>query len=103
MRRTGCGWDNRRLNVMSQDQFGESTRRAFLGTAAVATAATAVTLATSAASETASSVPAPPATGSPSANQIKVAQAAASSNQPTKSEPTTADWQKPAATAVPTE
>ena len=38
---------------MSQDQFGESTRRAFLGTAAVATTATAVTLGVLPTSETA--------------------------------------------------
>src|SRR5438045_6128235 len=91
---------------MSQDQFGESTRRAFLGTAAVATAATAVTLAASPTSETAlaaSSASDARATGSPSADQIKVAQSAASPNLPTKTEPTSGDWTKPAAMAIPKE
>src|SRR5216110_2718682 len=91
---------------MSQDQFGESTRRAFLGTAAVATAATAVTLAASPTSETAlaaSSASDARATGSPSADQIKVAQSAASSNLPTKTEPTSGDWTKPEAMEIPKE
>jgi hypothetical protein len=91
---------------MSQDQFGESTRRAFLGTAAVATAATAVTLAASPTSETAlaaTSVSDARGAGSPPADQIKVAQSAASSNQPTKTEPTDGDWTKPAAMAIPKE
>ena len=91
---------------MSQDQFGESTRRAFLGTAAVATAATAVTLAASPTAETAlaaAAVSEAPGTGSPPANQIKVAQLAATSNQPIKPEPTTGDWTKPAAMAIPQE
>ena len=91
---------------MSQDQFGESTRRAFLGTAAVATAATAVTLAASATSETAlaaSSASDARATGSLPADQIKVAQSAASPNLPTKTEPTSGDWTKPAAMAIPKE
>ena len=91
---------------MSQDQFGESTRRAFLGTAAVATAATAVTLAASPTSETAlaaSSASDARAMGSPPADQIKVAQSAASSNLPTKTDPTSGDWTKPAAMAIPKE
>ena len=91
---------------MSQDQFGESTRRAFLGTAAVATAATAVTLAASPTAETAlaaAAVSEAPGTGSPPAKQIKVAQLAATSNQPIKPEPTTGDWTKPAAMAIPKE
>jgi len=91
---------------MSQDQFGESTRRSFLGTAAVATAATAVTLAASPTAETAlaaAAVSEAPGTGSPPANQIKVAQLAATSNQPIKPEPTTGDWTKPAAMAIPKE
>ena len=65
---------------MSQDQFGESTRRAFLGTAAVA--ATAVTLAAAPTSETAmaaTSVSDARGAGSPPDDQIKVAQSAASS------------------------
>ena len=91
---------------MSQDQFGESTRRAFLGTAAVATTATAVTLAVLPTSETAlaaASASDSGGTGRPPADQIKVAQAAASSNEPTKIEPPTADWKKPAAMAIPKE
>ena len=89
---------------MSQDQFGESTRRAFLGTAAVATAATAVSLAASPAAETALAAPAvskAPETGNLPTNEIKMAQAAAISNPPTESEPTTGDWRKPAAMAIP--
>ena len=77
---------------MSQDQFGESTRRAFLGTAAVATAATAVTLAASPPAETAlaaAAVSEAPGTGNPPADQIKV--------------PATGDWTKPAAMAIPKE
>jgi hypothetical protein len=91
---------------MSQDQFGESTRRAFLGTAAVATAATAVTFAASPTAETAlaaAAVSEAPGTGNPPADEFKVAQSAASSNQPPKTEPTTSDWTKPAAMAIPKE
>src|SRR5438105_8901518 len=91
---------------MSQDQFGESTRRAFLGTAAVATTSTAVTLAVLPTSETAlaaASASDSGGTGRPPADQIKMAQAAASSNEPTKIEPPTADWKKPAAMAIPKE
>src|SRR4029077_18016509 len=91
---------------MSQDHFGESTRRAFLGTAAVATAATAVTLAASPTSETAmaaTSISDARRAGSPPDDQIKVAQSAASANQPTKTESTTGDWTKPAAMAIPKE
>jgi hypothetical protein len=91
---------------MSQDQFGESTRRAFLGTAAVATAATAVTLAASPTSETAAAAAAVSdarGSSSPPDDQIKVAQSAASSNEPTKPGPAPADWTKPAAMAIPKE
>ena len=91
---------------MSQDQFGESTRRAFLGRAAVATAATGVTLAASPTADTAfaaSSASDARATASPPADQIKVAQSAAGPNQATKTEPTTGDWTKPAAMAIPKE
>jgi hypothetical protein len=91
---------------MSQDQVGESTRRAFLGTAAVATAATAVTLAASPAAETAlaaAAVSESPGRSKPPADQINVAQAAASSNQPTQPEATASDWTKPTAMAIPKE
>src|SRR3954464_3781470 len=91
---------------MSQDKFGESTRRAFLGTAAVATAATAVTLTAPPTAETALAAVAvseAPGTGNPPVDQFKVVQSAASSNQATKTEPTTGDWTKPAAMAIPKE
>jgi hypothetical protein len=87
---------------MSKDQFGESTRRTFLGTAAVTTAATAVNLAASP-TLAAAAVSETPGTGSPPADQIKLAQSSTTPSQPTKAEPTTGDWTKPAAMAIPKE
>jgi hypothetical protein len=90
---------------MSQDQFGESTRRAFLGTAAVAAAATAVTLAAPPTAETAlaaDAVSGASGPGNPAADQINAAPSAAS-NQPAITEQATGDWTKPAAMAIPKE
>ena len=90
---------------MPQNEFGESTRRAFLGTAAIATAATAVTLAAAPASEATVTSTAPPAQGAgrAPADEIKVAQAGPSANEPTKPAETTPDWTKPTAMALPKE
>jgi hypothetical protein len=90
---------------MSQDKFSESTRRAFLGTAAVAAAATAVALAAPPAAETAmaaDSVSGASGPGNSAACQINMAQSAAS-NQPITTEQTTGDWTKPAAMGIPKE
>jgi len=76
-----------------------------LGTAAVAAAATAVTLAAPPTAETtlaAEAVSGASGPGNPAADQINVAQAAAS-NQPIITEQATGDWTKPTAMAIPKE
>lgn len=90
---------------MPENDFGESTRRAFLGAAAVATAATAVTLATAPASEAraTSAVPAAQDAGHAPADGFRVAQVGASANEPTKPAEAAPDWTKPTAMAIPKE
>jgi len=78
---------------MSQDSFSRSTRRAFLGTATVATALTV-------ASSTGAAQRSP--TGGQS-DPIKVAQLKPSATAESVPAPTPTDWTKPAAMAIPRE
>ena len=79
---------------MSQDRFGEATRRAFLGTATVATAAT---LAAPVAGEAQTAD-----TGHP-AGTTKLAEANADVPAQLMSRAKAGDWTKPAAMAIPKE
>src|SRR5437879_4464992 len=78
---------------MSQDQFGESTRRAFLGTAAAASAATLT------------GVPATEAKSADraAADQTRLAQSSASAAASPAAPSEPGDWTKPAAMAIPKE
>ena len=78
---------------MSQDQFGESTRRAFLGTAAAASAATLT------------GVPATEAQSADrdAADQTRLAQSSASAAASPAAPSEPGDWTKPAAMAIPKE
>jgi hypothetical protein len=78
---------------MSQDQFGKTTRRAFLGTATVATAAS---LAAPVASEA-------QGVGANPAEPIKLAQANADVPAQLAARAKAGDWTKPAAMAIPKE
>jgi len=80
--------------IMSQDQFGETTRRAFLGTATVATAAT---LAAPVAGEAQTAD-----TGYP-AGTTKLAEANIDVPAQLMSRAKAGDWTKPAAMAIPKE
>jgi len=80
--------------IMSQEQFGETTRRAFLGTATVATAAT---LTTPVAAEAQGAF-----TGNP-VGTTKLAQANANVPAELMSRAKAGDWTKPAAMAIPKE
>jgi hypothetical protein len=71
---------------MSQEQFGETTRRAFLGTATVATAA---------------SLTAPVADEAQAVGTTKLAQADADVPAQLMSRAKAGDWTKPAAMAIP--
>jgi hypothetical protein len=77
---------------MSQDDFGGSTRRTFLG---AATAATALTLGSPAEAEQTPTAPRP--------DPSKMAQSQTSSTAEPAPEPKPGDWTKPAAMAIPKE
>ena len=79
---------------MSQDQFGKTTRRAFLGTATVATAASLAAPVASEAQGVATSSPDGP---------IKLAQAGADVPAQLAARAKAGDWTKPAAMAIPKE
>jgi hypothetical protein len=81
---------------MSQDRFGEATRRAFLGTASVATAA-AATLTAPVAGEAQTAE-----TGHP-VGTTKLAEANADVPTQLVSRAKAGDWTKPAAMAIPKE
>src|SRR5215467_13878150 len=80
---------------MSKDQFGGSTRRAFLGTATVATAAASLTGPTAAADQSADRV-------NP-ASTIKLAEANVHVPEQLAARAKAGDWTKPAAMALPKE
>ena len=80
--------------IMSQDRFGETTRRAFLGTATVATAAT-LTAPVAGEAQAAD-------TGHP-VGTTKLAQANADVPAQLMSRAKAGDWTKPAAMAIPKE
>ena len=80
---------------MSKDQFGGSTRRAFLGTATVATAAASLTGPTAAAEQSADRV-------NPGGT-IKLAEANVDLSEQLAARAKAGDWTKPAAMAIPKE
>jgi hypothetical protein len=80
---------------MSKEQFGETTRRAFLGTAAVATAAASLTGPTTAADQSVDR-------GNP-AGTIKLAEANVDLSEQLAARAKAGDWTKPAAMAIPKE
>src|SRR6516162_90555 len=80
---------------MSKEQFGETTRRAFLGTATVATAAASLTGPTSAGDQSANRAD--------PAGTIKLAEANVDVRDQLAARAKAGDWTKPAAMAIPKE